>query len=267
MRTRSYRRFLLTMGSLVLATSVVWAQEGQAQGREFHWSGKLAADNIVEIKGINGNIDAESSDGNEVEVTAEKSGPRADEVKIEVLPHADGVTICAIYPSGLGRGHCEPGRRWDSGNQHGDDTKVHFTVRVPGNIRFSGQNVNGEVNAKNMGRFVHASTVNGNIRVSTKSWAEVASVNGDVKANMGSSDWRGTLSAETVNGAIELELPGDLNAEVSFKSVNGRLHTEFPLSVDGSLGGHWINGRIGNGGRELKLETVNGNVELKKAEI
>ena len=63
-------------------------------------AGPLAAGQAVEIKGVNGGIDARAGDGAEVEVSAVKNGPpqRPDAVKIEVVEHADGVTVCAVYP-------------------------------------------------------------------------------------------------------------------------------------------------------------------------
>src|SRR2546430_12779216 len=47
----------------------------------------------------NGDIDAVAGSG-EVEVTAVKHAHRSDpdEVKIQVVQHEDGVTICAVYP-------------------------------------------------------------------------------------------------------------------------------------------------------------------------
>ena len=265
MTLRNCRRAIFILTIAVLPAPLCWAQTG----REFHWSGKLAPEKIVEIKNINGTIDAQVTGGDQVEVTAKKIGPRADEVKIEVVPHADGVTICAIYPGGLfgGSGSCEPGERWHANNTHGDRTKVNFTVRLPENLRFAGQSVNGDVKAQDMGRFVRASTVNGSVRVSTKAWAELSSVNGSIEASMGGADWTGILKISTVNGSVKLEMPGNMNADVRFRSVNGRLNTDFPLSVSGSLGGRKVEGHIGNGGRELVVETVNGNVELKRESI
>lgn len=260
MHTRGLRNCFLASLALIPISSIAWSQD---QGAEFHWKGKLAPENVLEIKNINGNIAAESVSGDEVEVTAEKRGLRADEVKIKMVQHSDGVTFCAILPGMKDNDQCDQ-------NDHGHrnrEFKVDFTVRVPENIRFSGKNVNGNVTAKNMGRFVHASSVNGSVRVSTKSWAEVSSVNGSVEARMGQADWTGTLNAESVNGSVELEFPGDLNADVSFKSVNGRLESDFALTVQGSLSGHAVKGRIGNGGRELKVETVNGNVKLRRNSI
>ena len=116
-----------------------------------------------------------------------------------------------------------------------------------------------------MGRLVRGETVNGSVRVSTSAWAEAETVNGSIKAKMGNAAWNGTLTLKSVNGSIQVELPDDLSADVRFKSVNGRISSDFPLTISGGFVGHSAQGRIGNGGRELSVETVNGSVELKKS--
>ena len=265
MNRRIYSMTLPVLIGLVLSVTIARAQD---QSREFHWSGKLAAEQIVEVKGVNGDIDAEGTGGDQVEVTAEKSGPRADEVEIKVVPNEHGVTICAIYPGGIFGGHsgpCEAGTQWHTSNIHGNETKIHFTVHMPKNLRFSGQNVNGSLNAKAMGRVVRAVTVNGAIRVSTTAWAEAETVNGSIEASMGTANWTNTLKFESVNGSIELRMPDDLSAEVNFETVNGRISSDFPITISGGFVGHSAHGRVGSGGRELVVKTVNGSVGLKKA--
>ncbi len=255
MSIRNIRYGLLAVLALTIAAA---AQTDDS--REYHWKGTLAAENIVFVKNVNGNIEADVATGNEVEVTAEKSGEHADEAKIGMVQLKDGVMFCVIYP-GWFDDHCEESHFH---HQSGNGPKVHFTIRVPENLRFTGENVNGNVTAENMGRFVKATSVNGKVRVSTKSWAELSSVNGSLEGKMGHADWTGTLKIETVNGSISLEMPSDLSADVKFESVNGRLHTEFPMNVQGSVDAHSIRGQIGSGGRELKIETVNGGAELRK---
>jgi len=258
MNIRICRLTLLILLGLALSADVAWAED---RGREFHWSGKLAADQLVLVKGVNGNVDAEGSSGDQIEVTAEKSGPDADRVKIEVASSGDGIVICAIYPGSSGS--CSPG--WHASHVRGSDTKVHFSIRLPKNLRFSGQTVNGNVEAKGMGRFVRGESVNGSVQVSTSAWAEAETVNGGIKARMGNAAWSGTLSFKSVNGSVEVELPDDLSADVNFKSLNGAISSDFPITISGSFVGRTAKGRIGNGGRELSIETVNGSVELKKA--
>jgi hypothetical protein len=258
MTIRTCRLTLLALLGLGLSAAVAW---GQDQGREFHWSGKLAADQLVQVKGVNGNIDAEAGGGDQIEVTAEKSGPDADRVKIEVVTGGDGVIICAIYPGSSSS--CSPS--WHANNVRGDDTKVHFAIRMPKNLRFSGQSVNGDVTAKAMGRFVRGQSVNGSVRISTSAWGEAETVNGSIRVKMGSADWTGTLTFKSVNGSVEVDLPDDLSADVRFKSLNGRITSDFPITISGGFVGQTAKGRVGNGGRELSIETVNGGVELKKA--
>jgi len=258
MRNRTFELTLVALLGLALFAGLAW---GQDEGREFHWSGKLAADQLVQVKGVNGNIDAEGSGGDQIDITADKSGPDASRVKIQVVSSGDGLVICAIYPGSSDS--CSP--NWHAHNVRGDDTKVHFTVRMPKNLRFTGQNVNGDVNATGMGRMVRGDTVNGSVRISTSAWAHAETVNGSIRAKMGNSDWTGTLSFKSVNGSVEIELPDDLNADVKFKSLNGRIKSDFPITVSGSFIGQSAKGKIGSGGRELSIETVNGSVELKKA--
>jgi hypothetical protein len=258
-----YSNRWLLIGLMLFGTAAL----AQDQGRVFHWSGKLAADKIVEIKNVNGNIEAETAGGDQIEVTAEKSGPRADEVKIVVVPHDEGVTICAIFPAGFlgGSASCEPGNNGHSSNTHGDDTRVRFTVRLPKNLRFSGGTVNGNVTTENMGRFVHAQSVNGSIHVSTAAWAQAETVNGSIQARIGDAAWTGTLKFASVNGSVELRMPDDSSADVKFSSVNGSMNSDFPLTIsNGFPVGHSAHGTIGKGGRALVVDTVNGNVSLKK---
>jgi DUF4097 and DUF4098 domain-containing protein YvlB len=250
---------LVTTGLTLTAWPVV------AQG-DFHWKGKVAAGKTIEIKGINGDIDAVAGSG-DVEVDAVKSAHRsdADEVKIEVVPSEDGVTICAVYPSdGRRENSCEPGEH-DHMNVRNNDTRVDFTVRVPEGVRFRGATVNGKVDAANLSSDVDAVTVNGGIRISTTGYAEARTVNGSIVASMGKAMWTDALDFQTVNGGITLELPANLSTEVKASTVNGDIETDFPLTITGRFGHRRLNGTIGNGGRRLELSTVNGSIKLRKA--
>ena len=240
--------------------------QGTDNGREFHWTGKLAPDQVVVIKNINGDIDATgSSSSDQVEVTAAKSGRGAEDVKIHVVKLNDGIEICAVYPGFFNSGEdCESGSHFSSNH---NNAKVEFTIHMPQNLRFTGTSVNGGVDAQSMGRYVEARSVNGTIHISTQSWASATSVNGSIYAKMGRAEWSGTLEFKTVNGSIHLELPTTLTAEVSFNSVNGHVDSDFPLTVQGSMGRHSLHGTIGSGGRELEIRTVNGSGELRKAAI
>ncbi|HMF90166.1 MAG TPA: DUF4097 family beta strand repeat-containing protein [Candidatus Angelobacter sp.] len=244
---------------LVLASSALWAQD---DARKFHWNGKLATDNVIQVKGINSSIDARRAAGDEADVTADISGPHADEVRIEVVPNSDGITVCEIYRS---HNSCEGGNSSDHDSSY-NHIRIHYHILVPSTVRFDGRTVNGGVTAENLDRRVKAMSVNGSVRVSTKSWAEASSVNGAVVAAMGSADWTGSLHISSVNGSVTVALPADANVDVSFSSVNGHFSSELPVTTQ-SVNRSRMEGRIGSGGRDLRLSSVNGSVEIKKNAI
>jgi hypothetical protein len=238
-----------------------------AGAEDFQWRGRVAPGKTVEIKGVNGAIEASPATGDEVEVTANKRGRRSDpeSVRIEVVEHAAGVTICAVYPDAGGqRNECVPG---DGGrmNARDNDVQVHFSVRIPRGVAFAPRTVNGEVNASNLEGDVDARTVNGSIELSTSGHAEAQTVNGSIRARAGRADWTGDASFKTVNGSITVTLPSSASAEVKAATVNGEIETDFPLTVSGRVSRRRLSGTIGSGGRSLELETVNGSIQLRKS--
>lgn len=248
--------------SLLLLLALAAATPALAQDT-WSWKKVVPAGRAIEIKGLNGDITATAASGTEVEVIARKSAERSnpDDVRIEVVEHAGGVTICVMYPQ---RGNeCLAGARGRSENRN-NDVEVDFEVRVPRGVLFTGRTVNGGVRASGLTADVIATTVNGSVRVATTGLVEASSVNGSLNIKMGRANWSETLEFKTVNGGITLELPGDLNTEVSASTVNGSLMSDWPMTVRGKWGPRRMNGKIGNGGRELALESVNGDIELRR---
>jgi hypothetical protein len=246
---------------LVVPASDALAKSARYDDPDFEWSAKLARGQTVEIHGVNGAIQAGPASGREVEVTAVKRAKRSDpsDVKIEVVEHDGGITICAVYP-GPGNS-CEPG----SSHSHtrNNDVVVDFTVRVPAGIKLVANTVTGGIEAEDLDGPVEATTVNGSVSVSTEGTAIATTVNGSVSARVGSSSWDDELKFSTVNGGITVRFPEDLNADVDASTLNGNIQTDFPLTVRGKMGRRHITGRIGHGGGgDLSLTTVNGSIRL-----
>jgi hypothetical protein len=252
---------------ITLLALCVTASPGSAQSG-FQWHGRLAAGQTIEIKGINGDVRATGSSSGDVEVTAARSARRSnpDEVRIEVVPHVGGVTICAVYPAPQGRdpNRCEPGDGSRSSTRD-NDTVVHFDVRVPSGVGFVGRTVNGEVSGESLQGDAEAHTVNGSVRLTTNGLAVASTVNGSVNATMGRANWPNGATFKTVNGGIRLTLPSAFDAELHAEMLNGTLTSEFPISViTSTLRPRRLHGTIGVGGRDLNVSTVNGSIRLLK---
>ena len=252
---------------LVAVLSV--AAVGIAGAQDFNWRGRIAQGKRLEVKGVNGDVRAVLASGAEAVVNAAKHSRRSDpdEVEIKVVEHADGITICAVYPTpprARRENTCEPGDRWHSSTEDNDVT-VDFEVQVPAGVEFHGTTVNGEMSAEGLKADVKAGTVNGSVRVSTTGLAEASTVNGSVYVQMGRADWADELDFSTVNGGITLILPSKLDTEVRANTVNGDIDSDYPLTITGRFGPRRVRGTIGAGGRSLSLSTVNGGIKLRKS--
>lgn len=258
-------RTWMTTVALACAATVCLPAAGEAQ--DFEWDGRIDRGDKIEIKGINGEINATYTSGSEVKVSAKKEARNDDpnSVRIEVVEHSGGVTICTIYPDVNGKkNECKPG---DDGrlSSSDNDVAVHFTIQVPAGVVLDANTVNGGVDAGGLQSDVFATTVNGGIKVSTSGLARANTVNGSISASMGRADWTGDLDFETVNGSITVAMPADVGARVRASTVNGGMESDFPLTIQGKFSNRKMEGTIGGGGRDLNLETVNGSIRLKKS--
>ncbi len=234
---------------------------------DFDGSWRLAPGQALEIEGVNGAIRATGTPGKEVVVHARKHARHSDpsRVTIEVIEHADGITLCVRYPDTRGhRNECAPhgGSHMTTGD---NDVTVDFDVQLPADVRLLARTVNGEVEARGLGADAEAHTVNGSVTLETRGRAEATTVNGSVSARLGSLGVKEPLDFSTVNGSITLELPENAGAEVAARNVNGGIETDFPIAVRrAGLVGHRLQGAIGHGGPRLDLSTVNGSIHLRK---
>jgi hypothetical protein len=253
------------LGAAALALAPTGKAFAQRQSEKFDWHGRVEAGKTLEIRNVNGAIQAAPASGSEVVVTAVKSARRSDpsEVKIEVVPHDGGVTICAVYPSKDDRpNECRPGG--GRNNTNNNDVEVEFTVQVPKGVALTAATVNGDVQVRDLADDVQANTVNGDVDVTAAGLVEGETVNGSVHVAMGRADWTGAMRFKTVNGSITVQVPASLSAVLDASTVNGDIKSDFPITVQGRFGPRRLHGTIGDGGRQLQLETVNGGIEIRK---
>src|SRR5881296_3375774 len=225
------------MRTVLISTALLLSAFAMATAQDFNWHGRIAAGKRLEVKGVSGDVRAVLANGAEAVVNARKHARRSDpdDVEIKVVESAEGITICAVYPTpprARQENTCEPGDRWHSSTDNNDVT-VDFEVQVPAGVEFNGQTVNGAMSAEGLKGDVKASTVNGSVRVSTTGLAEASTVNGSVYAEMGRANWNDELEFSTVNGGITLILPGKLDTELRASTVNGDIETDWPLMISG----------------------------------
>jgi Toastrack DUF4097 len=264
------------VAAAALAVPLAVGTPAAAQQNPFRWSGQLGAGKVLEVRGISGSIRTELASGSTAEVVAEKHGRSGDfdRVEIRVEQDGDGVTICSVYRPERNRDGCDNGGDSDRGRDHwrGDHdeirVEVDYVVKLPAGVDFVGNLVSGDVDVVDVRSDVEASSVSGNVSVSTtgKGWG--STVSGDIDVSMKSLDWK-DLDFHTVSGDITLRLPAAFAANVDFESISGDLDSDFDLTLTSRNQHRWVGSRVhgtvgDGGGRSLSLKTVSGDVRLLK---
>lgn len=249
-----------------------WAVARRDTLREFQWSGHVDAGRWVRVRDLSGTIRVERAAGPQVEIRGHKTG-RGDLDRVTIDMQRTGasegdVLVCARWDETTrcdDHGYSSHShRRW---SHHGeDDVAVDFTVMVPPGVKVLAATVNGDVSITGATDEVDAESVNGRVDASTQGGpVRATSVNGAVAAQMHSVANAGRLEYSSVNGSVRVTLPADLKATVDLETVNGAVSSDFPISVSGTVEPQHLRGTIAGGGLPLHIETVNGSVELRKA--
>lgn len=252
-------RTLLTIGLCIGAVPLA--------AQETRFTKELRPGQRMEISNINGAVSVTQASGSTAEVVVRKTVKRGngDLVKAIMEERNGGIHVCTIYLNQ------DPNRTTCAGNnsmdrRRGDDFEVtmSYEVRVPAGVQFEGTTVNGGVEVRGLQTPATVTTVNGSIEFDGVGAHRLTTVNGAINATFRRADWSGTTALETVNGAITLTLPANADMDIRGSMVNGRVNSDFPVTMRGRWGPKQFNGTIGNGGRSLALETVNGAITLRK---
>jgi hypothetical protein len=261
------RRSVLVLLSLSVIGAAPLGAQRQTEQNAFTWAGRISSGHWIRVRNLSGEITVTASNTDRVEVTATKQWRRSDpqSVRFEVRKYGandEDVVICAIWND---RTDCDQRGGNESHDVRNNDVSVQFRVMVPRGVKVGVSSVNGAVSVEGATSEVEASTVNGEVEATSSGGPVTAStVNGSVTARMGRFDNDEDLNFSTVNGSVVAEFTGELDADIELSTVNGRFQTDYPVTINGRLDPRHLRARLGQGGRRIRLSTVNGNVELRR---
>lgn len=228
----------------------------------FEQSYPLDANGRVSVSNINGSITVEAWDRNEVKLVAVKTADSREtlaEVELEIDARPDSFSIETDYTSWKNR---DGGQRWKD-----KKLRVEFHLTVPRGANLNEiESVNGSITLSNFTNYTKASAVNGGVKaMNLRGTAILSTVNGTTEADFDSVQPNSKISLSTVNGSVNLFVPSDINATVKADTVNGSINNDFGLPVrKGQYVGRDLYGKIGSGDAQIRLESVNGGLSIKR---
>ncbi len=250
---RLHREMPVILRSIFVAAlfATVCALPGMAISRDFDQTYPLQPGGSFELQNVNGTVEVQGWDRNEIEVRAVKFAKEResdlDRVSIEVEAKPNDVAVTTRYPQ-----------------DEGVEVVVEYTVHVPHGARVEHlATVNGTLRISGVDTIEELRTVNGNIEVYEGGGAVRAHVtNGNVHLELAHMREKDATFAETTNGSVLLVVPADTQADLDTRCLNGSFSSELPVSVESTLKPREMHGKIGHGGAPIKLRTVNGGIKI-----
>lgn len=270
------------LASTPVRSSAAWNTEAR---EPFHYT--FSNDTTLDVDNVDGTIQITADGGNTIRVEGEKiihavSQQEVERAKKEVtLDVNEKDRIAQLYVNGPFR----HGRDSDSDHgfhvhydDHGYEVTYNFNIHIPRDTELRLRSVNGEIKTEQTGGKFDVSAVNGAVSMTAAAGSGSAhTVNGRLTVSFRESP-KAAVDFKTVNGAIEASFPPGLSADLSFKTLNGPVYTDFDTAALAQAAGtaERKNGkfvyrqdrrtsvRVGSGGPELKFETVNGEIRIKK---
>ena len=235
----------------VLLRTVLWAAPGLAISKEFNQSYPLQPGGSLELQNVNGTVDVEGWDRNEIEVHAVKTAKHKESdlerVSIEVEARPDAVSIATRYPQ-----------------NEGVEVAVDYTIHVPHGARLEHiGTVNGTLKIAGVENVEDLHTVNGNIEVyEAGGTVHAHTTNGNVHLELAKLPDKTGATAETTNGSLVLAVPSDIQADLEARCLNGNFYSELPLTLESNQRPREVHGKLGRGGAPIQLRTVNGGIRV-----
>jgi len=251
-RFLTLRSWCLVAPSTLLVATLAFA-ETKKEPTQTH---SLQPGGYVSLENINGDVTIEGWKKHEVRIDAVKKGNKKDIDRIKITISVDQwegkdwVSIETEYP------------KFSSSSG-----SVDYMIKAPfDSILEDVELVNGDLKIGGITGYLSLGTVNGSITTTGMAGnAWIQTVNGNLDLSFDKMNEGQAVDLESVNGTIAIQIPKKSNVYVDAETVNGKISSDFGLIVKkGQWVGSSMEGRVGSGGGRITIETVNGNIEIKK---
>ena len=243
-------------------------------------------DSTLDVDTVSGSINVLGDGGNTIRVDGEKVIRAADQEELQrakrevVLDINEKNGIAQLYVNGPFRDndHTSDNHGFHDHRDREYDVAYNFTIHVPRATELTLHTVNGDESVQDTTGKFHVKGLNGKIAMTNIAGSGTAdTLNGSTVITFRENP-KADCFFKSFNGKVDVGFQPGLSANVSVKTFNGAPYTDFDATALASMPepGEQKNGkfvfksnrssnlRIGSGGPELKFETFNGNIQIRK---
>lgn len=212
---------------------------------------QLSKDARVEVNGIAGVVEIETTDSGNAEVHIVRSAETRTELdcyQTIVEQNADSLTIRHEQYSSLDK--CKTIR-----------SRQQVKLLLPRSAEISLNTIGGDVTIGAVDNVIRLNNIAGRVRIAQAQAAEMSNLAQGLSMSLTRLEDRG-IRVSNVAGSIELSVSSSLNAEVKIGGLLGKLFTSAP-NAQAIKDGNEYRVQIGSNKAKIALSNISGNVTIR----
>jgi lia operon protein LiaG len=252
---------------IILITLIFSLGAGSMTAQEYKISVQNTRDTKLILHDFSGDLPIEGYSGNEIIFTSESE---------KFAPPEKAKGLKPIYPggtdnSGLGLSVQKDGSQITVTCLLPFTRRGEYKIKVPDNLALEMQSgcersndisisgMKNEIDIQNC-HDIDLKNVSGPVVLST--------ISGDINATFGTIATDKPFSINSVSGDVDITLPGKTAVNIEMGTITGGFYSDFDLADTEKnmkrVGGNHLSATLNGGGFKFSLETVSGNVYLRK---
>jgi hypothetical protein len=273
---------ILIVGAAMLAGTIAAAQENSSDRMTVAWSDP-SRPGLLKVDVFSGAVSVKAYGGKDV-IIQSRSG-KALNAGIRNRPQPPETAGLRRIDSGTGPGlHIEEEKNVMTIEGSIFQQAVDLDIQVPVKTNLNIQTMNGQsIVVDGIDGDIEVTALNGPVTLTNVSGSVMAhSMNSKVVVSLREVSGNKPMSVSSMNGVVDLTLPANTKANLKMRAESGEIYSDFDIKMgqtspptiedSRSRGGRLradinktIDGTINNGGPDIELRTINGNIYIRKA--
>jgi DUF4097 and DUF4098 domain-containing protein YvlB len=210
----------------------------------------LSPDARIEISGVEGPVEVETTDGNAAEVHLVRMARTQKDYDCDKtdIQHTSGSLVLS---------HREDRR---CGIIH---ARERLRLVVPRSANLSFRRIEGDLSIGVTDGMLRLDSIEGFVEVARAQAAEIRSLEKGLLLKVSRLGAQG-INISRVEGPVELGISGDVNADLSIRAYSGDIKTEFPDAQVSDSGRAGYRARFGSGGASISISNIEGNIRIRR---
>jgi len=281
----------LGLAAMALAGAVSLANVPKAMGEEVAKTFPVSGHAKVRVQTDDGAVRVSTGDIKKVEIRVEYTGYKLDkDLQISMNQNGDTVEITAkthgvsFFNFGVKHNslrveiHMPKDSDLDvtsgDGSVEADSVSGNLNIQTgDGHINVQGgrghirlHTGDGAIEGRDLDGRVDVTTGDGHVNIEGRfDSLNIKTGDGSVSARAkGGSKVQSGWNIRTGDGSVDLQLPGDLQANIDASTHDGHISLGIPVTVEGSFSSSRVNGKMNGGGQPIIVRTGDGSIHLNK---